>query len=153
MIDHELSESALKICDTNESSLTQRDWFTLRLDALHALKRWDKVKELLNVSTQPLPPIVQALFLLTVEKASGGDEAAIEARRKQLKNEVSRAEFKEVLYAAGVLERTREINLAMDLYESLQNHSRRDCLPGLSGALLSVQMDRTSELIMRWDHC
>lgn len=148
LIDHELSASALEICDTNPNSLTQREWFTLRLDALHALKRWDTVKELLTASSQPLPNIVQALFLLTVDKSSGADEAAIDGRRKHLKTEVSRAEFKEVLYVAGVLERTREIGLAMDLFDSLQNHSQAG-LPARLGLVrcLSLQLDRTSELM------
>jgi hypothetical protein len=139
---------ALEICDTIDHQLTDREWFTLRLDALHALKRYEEVKQLLSAPQQPLPSIVRAQFILTEEKSLQAPEEQVEAARNAVRGTLARAEFKDVLTAAGVMERTGEVVLAQELYDSLQNHSQAG-LPARLGTVrcLSVQLERTPELI------
>jgi hypothetical protein len=138
----------LEVCSAVPDHLTLRDWFTLRMDALFALKRWEEVKQFLSAPKQPLPGLVQALFFLSVDKAMGADEEAIKVRRETLVDLVPRAEFKETLYVAGVLERNQEYPVAMKLYESLENHAQAG-LPARLGSVrcLSAQLERTPELI------
>lgn len=124
LIDHDLSDLALEACEQVPDSRTVREWFVLRADALFALKRWDELRQDLAVPTQPLPEIVKALFLLTIDKSSGADEATLKQRRDALEDSAPRAEFKESLYVAGVLERMHEFPTAIDLYSGLKNHAQ-----------------------------
>ncbi len=148
LLSNDFSLRAMEICETIDQQLTNREWFTLRLDALHALKRYEEVKQLLAAPAQPLPQIIKAQFLLTEEKSLQAPEAAVEASRKAVRDAASRSEFKDTLNAAGVLERTGEVTLAMDLFQGLQNHSQAG-LPARLGLVrcLSVQLERTPELI------
>jgi hypothetical protein len=148
LLSNDFSLRALEVCDTIDQQLTDREWFTLRLDALHALKRYEEVKQLLSAPGQPLPQIIKAQFLLTEEKSLQAPEATVEASRKAVREAAARSEYKDTLNAAAVLERMGEVTLAMDLFEGLQNHSQAG-LPARLGLVrcLSVQLDRTPELI------
>lgn len=136
---HQLFPLTLEVCDAHGK--TDRDWFTARLDALFALKKWDQLTALLSDPAQPLSAIVKTLFLYRVEQASGGNAAVLEQRRKEIAAMASHAETHDVLYVAGNFERTRQYAPALELYTGLQQQSRRMVRQrGRSGRMAEYQL-------------
>ena len=142
------SRETLQLCDNVPEQATDVDWFTVRMDALFALKDYATATALLESSAQPLAPHLQQLFLYRLDLAAGRDEATLATRRKELEKVTSQAEPKDGLSTAENLEKSGDNPTALAIYTSLKAHPHA----GLTARLgivrcLDADPTRTSDLV------
>lgn len=146
--DNGCHQDALTVCDRTEESAGDAAWFTVRLDAMFALKDLKGAADRLSAPGQPLPEITRELFLYRIEGAGGRDETGLKERRQRIEDAAASAAAADVFKAAEHAERLRDVDLALSLYRRVEKDERS----GLSARLgivrcLDANPERTDELM------
>lgn len=149
LVSREYYLDALAVCEAYPASKTDKEWFTVLLDALFGLKEWEEVAKAVSAENQPLVEITKRLFYYRTVVASGQAPALQEKALAAVLAAAEQAAPRDILYVAGNLEKTRELIPAHTLYSGLQNHS----VAGLAARLgmircLDPQLDKSGELIV-----
>jgi len=137
----------LSLTDEEKLVSSQRDWCTVRLDALFGLRRWDDAEKLINSAPSPLPRIVRELFLHRIALVADRGDATAKTHLENLFASSGHAEPGDVLFAAGNLERMGDFPNAAKLYRIMQNHPQA-ALPARLGLIrcLDQQPDQVGVL-------
>lgn len=117
-------ESALHLHDSVAPPADDRDWFIARLDALFGMHDWAELNRILKMEDQPLPPLMQALFLYRADRSAGKPEEDLSHRKEEIVVAARSAQARDVLYAAGNLELAGDLELAIPLFRSLQRNDQ-----------------------------
>lgn len=142
------SQETLAICQANADVGQQVPWFTVRMDALFALRDFEGAMVELDKPEQPLPEHQRQLFLYRIQRQARPDEEALAKRRVDLERAIAKVAPKEVLAAAENLERAGALEMAQAFFERLKN----DPGSGLAARLgmvrcLDVQAQSSVELV------
>ncbi len=146
--EHGLPKQALDICLNSPEEQVKVPWFTARIDALFALREFDRARAALQFADDPLPEHLRRLFLYRIERESRPNVDALAAMRVELEQAVAKASSQEALSAAENLERSGDTETALSIYNGRKN----DPSAGLGARLgmvrcLDVLADRTLDLV------
>ncbi len=138
----------MSVCAGTQEAATDPRWFTVRLDAMFALKDLEKAAELLASPDQPLPAITRDVFLLRIDRALGRDALSMAERMRRLEGASTGAGPLDIVRAAENLERAGETAAALSLYRKVNQDERVDLTARLGIVrCLDASQSRTGELI------